>query len=40
MPPDWWHTARAVGDEVSVSVAASFVDVERADAFNDAYAEF
>ena len=40
VPPDWWHTARAVGDEVSVSVAASFVDVERADAFNDAYAEF
>lgn len=40
VPADWWHTARAIGDGVSVSVAASFVDEQGLEAFLDAYGEF
>ena len=40
VPADWWHTARAVGDDASVSIAASFVDDAGVDAFVDARAEF
>ena len=40
VPADWWHTARAVGDDASVSVAASFVDDDGVDDFVDARAEF
>ena len=40
VPPDWWHTARAMGPDPSVSIAASFVDQAGLDQFVDAYAEF
>jgi hypothetical protein len=40
VPADWWHTARAIGEGVSVSVAASFVDEQGLEAFLDAYGEF
>jgi len=35
-----YNTARCVGNEASVSVAASFVDEATLDEFTDAYAEF
>jgi hypothetical protein len=49
VPSNWWHTARPLpsreasnddGDDMCVSIAASFVDESVYDAFVDAHAEF
>eukprot|EP00037_Helgoeca_nana_P002723 m.35738 g.35738 ORF g.35738 m.35738 type:complete len:352 (+) comp12802_c2_seq1:125-1180(+) len=40
MPAGWWHTARAVGDSPSVTIAGSFVGEDNIDRFLDDYGDF
>lgn len=40
VPAGWWHTAKCIGSEPAVSVAASFVDPANENLFLDSYSDF
>ena len=40
MPAGWWHTARAISEEPSVTIAGSFVGRDNHEAFLDDHCDF
>ena len=40
LPADWWHTARCVTAEPSVTIAGNYVDDAVLERFQDAFADF
>ena len=40
VPDGWWHVARCVSDEPSVTLGGNYVSDDNVDRFLDAYADF